>query len=279
MRGGLAAAVHALLLGATLNAAAIEPGDVANQVRREGRYPTDLDISGDPADPGFAPPTGGGPVPPASGDPWQEGAQGVGDDGWQHDGWGDDPRQRGAGSGAAPAASTGPRRSTLGPLPGLLGGLGVVASYGLLVGVLVILIVAVAWLLARSLKHAAGATAAGGESPAGGPSDLAQAARLALDLDPDALMREGRVGEAIELLLLQALGRVGWEPSRDTCLTARDVLGTLERGDPRRLPLGTIVRHAEAVRFGGSPPTGERYGDMKRAYGELPAARAAERTT
>ncbi len=75
--------------------------------------------------------------------------------------------------------------------------------------------------------------------------------------DPDALAREGRYEEAILALLVQSLRAVGWRPSVEGSLTAREVLWSIEHGDGRRGPLAKVVEGAERVRFAGEPATRE----------------------
>ena len=77
--------------------------------------------------------------------------------------------------------------------------------------------------------------------------------------DPDALAREGKYAEAILALLVQSLRSVGWRPSIEGSLTAREVLWAIAGGDPRRTPLAKVVEGAERVRFGGEPATREAY--------------------
>jgi len=77
--------------------------------------------------------------------------------------------------------------------------------------------------------------------------------------DPDALAREGRYAEAILALLVQSLRAVGWRPSIEGSLTAREVLWSIVHGDARRTPLAKVVEGAERVRFAGEPATREAY--------------------
>lgn len=77
--------------------------------------------------------------------------------------------------------------------------------------------------------------------------------------DPDALAREGRYAEAILALLVQSLRSVGWRPSIEGSLTAREVLWSIVHGDARRTPLAKVVEGAERVRFAGEPATREAY--------------------
>lgn len=93
--------------------------------------------------------------------------------------------------------------------------------------------------------------------------------------DPDVLAAAGRVDAAIRAVLIRALESVGWSPDEAGAKTAREVLRGLAGSDPRREPLGGIVRDAEAVRFAGAGATRERFTRMRALLDRVRSARGA----
>ena len=294
--------------------AAAGPEQVAEEVHRAGRYPDALDIAEPKASPrsfggGDSSESGtdgaddqgkdqGGGADSESGtdgaDGWGENEEGEGDsstsgtdgadgsgeddgEGWSHDGWGDDPRGRDPSGRGPDGSELGSHREPVVPGGGLLGAFGSFLSHLLLVVLLGVLIVFIGWLLSRFSLGRGRADAAPPEPAEGGgfPGDLAALAARDLSADPDQLARDGRFGEAIELLLLQSLQRSGWDPQRGESLTARDVVRSLADQDGRRGILGRIVDLAERVRFGGAQPTLDLYSRMKHEFAHLTGAEVA----
>ncbi len=145
-------------------------------------------------------------------------------------------------------------------LPNLsgIGGFGQLISWGLLIIGGALLLALLGYLVYTLWPRGAGSA----------PDDEAGAADALLVTkdglpfqagDPDALAREGRYAEAILALLVQSLRSVGWRPSIEGSLTAREVLWSIVHGDPRRTPLSKVVEGAERVRFAGEPATREAY--------------------
>jgi hypothetical protein len=265
-------------LGAASAPTVANPAEVAEKVHHAGRYPDELDIAEPQPNP-FA--LGGrGDSAGSEGDGqdgdgeggWDEDS----DEGWNYDGWGDDPRERARDRPGKGRDGTEPssRGEPILPAGGLLGAFGSLVSGVLLVVLLGALLVFVGWLLSRFTVGRRRADSAPAETaaPPGFPGELAALAARDLSTDPDQLARERRFGEAIELLLLQALLRAGWDPQRGESLTARDVVRALTAQDRRRGILGRIVDLAERVRFGGAEPTLDLYSRMKQEFSQLTSA-------
>jgi len=142
------------------------------------------------------------------------------------------------------------------PSLGGLGGFGQVISWGLLIlgGALLLGLLG---YLAYTLwpRGAKGAT---DEASAVDPVLVTKDGLPFQAGDPDALARAGKYAEAILALLVQSLRAVGWRPSIEGSLTAREVLWSIH-GDPQRTPLAKMVEGAERVRFAGEPATKEAY--------------------
>ncbi len=261
----------AALCAATLPAAA-SPGETAQRVHRAGGYPEELEFA-EHRSSGFGPgeASDGSSGPSGEDGEWNEDDS----DGWDHDGWGDDPQHSDP---RAPNPTAGLESGTTGsdpvvPAGGVLGALGAPLSNLLLIVVLAVLVVFIAWMISRFTARRPPPTAPLDETspPPGAPGELAQLAARDLSADPDQLVREHRIGEAIELLLLKSLLRSGWDPLRGESLTARDVVRSLATQDGRRGTLGRIVDLAERTRFGGAAPTVEIYTHMKSEFTSLVA--------
>jgi hypothetical protein len=113
---------------------------------------------------------------------------------------------------------------------------------------------------------------AGDEETPGGESGASAApdAPAAPPPSPDDLAARGDLAEAIRVLLIDAMRATGWAPEgAGVSRTAREVLGAVAAGDPRRAPLAAIVGIAEHVRFGGAPPTREHYDRVRLAWAEV----------
>lgn len=144
------------------------------------------------------------------------------------------------------------------PSLGGLGGLGQVLSWGLLIVGGALLLALLGFLVYTVWPRGA----SGAPEDASDVADAGLVTRDGLPFeagDPDALAREGRYAEAILALLVQSLRAVGWRPSIEGSLTAREVLWSTTHGDPARVPLGKVVEGAERVRFAGEPATREAY--------------------
>lgn len=83
--------------------------------------------------------------------------------------------------------------------------------------------------------------------------------------DPETLARRGLHAEAIAALLRAGLRLTGWQPRSEGGLTAREVVGRLDRQDARREALVELLRLAEAVRFAGEPATEAHVLEARRA--------------
>jgi len=142
------------------------------------------------------------------------------------------------------------------PSLGGIGGLGQILSWGLLIIGGVILLGLLGFLIYTVWPRGA----KGAPDDEGVPVDgvLVTEEGLPFEVgDPDALAREGKYEEAILALLVQSLRAVGWRPSIEGSLTAREVLWSIAHGDGRREPLRAIVEGAERVRFAGEPASRE----------------------
>jgi len=140
------------------------------------------------------------------------------------------------------------------PSLGGLGGVGQLLSWGMLVVGGAILLALLGFLIYTVWPR--GAKGAGDDEAEPIATGLMTEDGLPFEAgDPDALAREGRYEEAILALLVQSLRAVGWRPSIEGSLTAREVLWSIGHGDARRAPLAKVVEGAERVRFGGEPAT------------------------
>jgi hypothetical protein len=140
------------------------------------------------------------------------------------------------------------------PKFGGIGGFGQVISWGLLFIGGAILLLLLGYLVYTVWPRGA----KGAPADEGAPVEATLVTKDGLPFeagDPDVLAREGRYEEAILALLVQSLRAVGWRPSVEGSLTAREVLWSI--ADGRREPLGQVVEGAERVRFAGEPATRE----------------------
>ncbi len=93
--------------------------------------------------------------------------------------------------------------------------------------------------------------------------------------DPDELAQQGRYSEAILALLVQSLQASGWKGQAQRSRTAREIFRALSESDPRRVPLGEVVRLAERVRFAGDEPTEALFFEVRRFRDGVQAASRA----
>lgn len=115
------------------------------------------------------------------------------------------------------------------------------------------------------------AAVATGQSADGGTDDADAMARA------DGLAQQGRLDEAVHLLLLGAIAelRRRLEPGLPESLTSREVLRRLELSGPARDAFAALVQAVERTLFGGRPAGPDDYDACKRSYRTLVGAEAA----
>ena len=144
------------------------------------------------------------------------------------------------------------------PNLGQIGGFGQMLSWGLLIIGVVLLVLLLAYLAATLRPRGPEGAEDDAPTSAGEPRTTTDGLPFRAG-DPDALAREGKYAEAILALLVQSLRSVGWRPSLEGSLTAREVLRSIADADPRRAPLAQVVEGVERVRFAGAPATRAAY--------------------
>ena len=268
---------RAFSLSATLLVAVAAPGafgsplDTASDVHEKGGYPDAIQPVDVPLPPEIAIDSEMGSETKPKGDPSEKdgGAptSGPGSD------WGDGERRDSDGK-PAPRSQEDPEARRA---PGVRIGGGSILGPILLIVALGVLAAFFAMLLAswRGRTEDPKAKVATDGVPEPAPREPRLELDADSDADADALAAAGRLGEAIFVLLVRALRHVGWEPAgTGQSSTARDVLGKLGAGDPRRRPLEALIGLAEGVRFAGRSPTQDLFAAVRARYEELHQAGA-----
>jgi hypothetical protein len=259
-----------------------DAAEAARTVHEGGGYPDDLTVRANPRSP---------PVPLFGGGSGEDGD----DNGQGKDGQGKDGQEDGASagddaSGDDEEAGGEPSEETQAPQGFTLPGAGAGAwllSQVFLVGAVAAVLVTLIWLLARWLDSRSGQRTSEAEKRAGRSAErTVRGARApsepppAPTAEPDTLAARGDLEAAIVALLHRALSHAGWRPEgRGRSRTAREVLRSLARTDPRREPLRRIVAEVEAVRFGGAQATEDRYQSLLQLLRAMPSSNAAPEST